>query len=51
MQKVYKDPVVALSTTDFDPPANYDPQQFSCSGEPMLQVANDTLIENPIFDF
>lgn len=33
MQKVYKDPVIALSTTDFTPPASYDPNMFSCSGE------------------
>ena len=29
MQKVYKDPVIALSTTDFAQPESYDPQMFS----------------------
>ncbi len=33
MQKVYKDPVVALSTTDFQAPPNYDPKMFECGGE------------------
>ncbi|MCT4562632.1 MAG: transglycosylase domain-containing protein [Crocinitomicaceae bacterium] len=30
MQKVYKDANIALSTTDFEVPASYDPKQFSC---------------------
>jgi penicillin-binding protein 1A len=33
MQRVYKDPIVALSTTDFEVPQNYDPKQFSCEGD------------------
>lgn len=32
MQKVYKDANIALSTTDFEVPPNYDPKQFSCTG-------------------
>lgn len=36
MQKVYKDPIVALSTTDFEVPASYDSKQFSCSGEQQI---------------
>ena len=52
MQKVYKDPVVALSTTDFEAPANYDPQQFSCAGEASLEPAADEVSpEDPLFDF
>ncbi len=52
MQKVYKDPVVALSTTDFDAPANYDPQQFSCAGEASLEPAADEVSpEDPLFEF
>jgi penicillin-binding protein 1A len=38
MQKVYKDPVVALSTTDFAQPESYDPQMFSCSGGDILDI-------------
>ena len=45
MQKVYKDPVVALSTTDFKQPKSYDPNQFSCAGEPSLDVPAEE--ENP----
>jgi penicillin-binding protein 1A len=45
MQKVYKDPVVALSTTDFKQPKSYDSNQFSCAGEPSLDVPAEE--ENP----
>jgi penicillin-binding protein 1A len=38
MQKVYKDPVVALSTTDFAQPESYDPSMFSCSGGDILDI-------------
>ena len=38
MQKVYKDPVVALSTTDFAQPESYDPNMFSCSGGDILDI-------------
>ena len=38
MQKVYKDPVIALSTTDFAQPESYDPQMFSCSGGDILDI-------------
>jgi penicillin-binding protein 1A len=42
MQKAYKDPVIALSTTDFAVPSNYDPAQFSCSGDgAIVPVEND----------
>jgi penicillin-binding protein 1A len=36
MQKVYKDPKIALSTTDFKEPRSYDPKAFSCSGGDIL---------------
>jgi penicillin-binding protein 1A len=38
MQKVYKDPVVALSTRDFEQPSTYDPNQFSCAGDVSLDI-------------
>lgn len=41
MQKVYKDPIVALSTTDFEQPASYDPSIFSCAGEPSLNIPSE----------
>lgn len=41
MQKVYKDPIVALSTTDFQQPASYDPNMFSCAGDASLQVTEE----------
>ena len=44
MQKAYKDPVVALSTTDFAVPASYDPNAFSCAGEGAIVPVEN---ENP----
>jgi hypothetical protein len=32
MQKVYKDPNIALATIDFQKPDDYDPKMFNCSG-------------------
>jgi penicillin-binding protein 1A len=43
MQKVYKDPVVALSTTDFETPASYKPEQFKCNGTEGFVSESDTL--------
>jgi penicillin-binding protein 1A len=45
MQQVYKDPVVALSTTDFDRPESYDASEFACSGGDILAVPE--VEENP----
>lgn len=42
MQKVYKDPIVALSTTDFEQPASYDPNLFSCAGDPSLNIPSES---------
>lgn len=36
MKQVYKDANIAISTTDFEVPANYDPKQFSCGSESVL---------------
>ena len=33
MQKIYKDKKLNISTSDFDVPVGYDPQQFSCDGD------------------
>lgn len=46
MQKVYKDPVVALSTLDFSRPESYDASQFSCSGGDYIAVPEEEE-ENP----
>jgi penicillin-binding protein 1A len=40
MQKVYKDPNIALRTTDFDVPASYDPKEFQCGYESYNQPSN-----------
>jgi penicillin-binding protein 1A len=45
MQKVYKDPVIALSTTDFMRSEKYDPSPFSCSGGDYIAVPEEE--ENP----
>lgn len=45
MQKVYKDPVVALSTLDFEQPSSYDPKMFTCSGDEILDIPAEE--ENP----
>jgi len=42
MQKVYKDPKIALSTTDFQKPAGYDDSMFSCSGGDLAPAADET---------
>ncbi len=31
MQRIYKDPGIALSTRDFSPPADYDPAVYDCT--------------------
>jgi penicillin-binding protein 1A len=41
MQKVYKDPFIALSTRDFEEPNGYDPNMFSCAGEARLEVPQE----------
>ena len=44
MQRVYKDPVIALSTKDFIPPADYDPQAYSCNQVYVEEVVDDSEI-------
>jgi penicillin-binding protein 1A len=41
MQKVYKDPKIAISTTDFEKPQGYDDSNFSCQGSDYYQEASD----------
>jgi penicillin-binding protein 1A len=41
MQNVYKDPVIALSTRDFEEPNGYDPNMFSCAGEARMEVPQE----------
>lgn len=45
MQKVYKDPIVALSTTDFEQPPSYDSKIYSCAGDVNLEIQAEE--ENP----
>jgi penicillin-binding protein 1A len=44
MQKVYKDPVIALSTKDFIPPPDYDAQAYSCNQVFVEEVVDDSEI-------
>ena len=50
MNQVYKDSKIGLSTTEFEKPANYNPEQFSCGGD--LYGPNNSDInpeDNPFF--
>ncbi|MBM3917343.1 MAG: hypothetical protein FJ349_06965 [Sphingomonadales bacterium] len=44
MQKVYKDPGIALSTRDFDPPADYDPSVYDCTAAPQPETVDESEI-------
>lgn len=45
MNKVYKDPKIALSTTDFDKPANFDDSMFNPTGEEWEPAADEEPID------
>ena len=48
MQKVYKDPGIALSTRDFEEPSNYDPNRYTCIAEiPASPVQDSTATATP----
>ncbi len=51
MQKVYKDPKIALSTTDFKEPRSYDPKAFSCSGGDILPTPTQEEVIPEVIDF
>jgi penicillin-binding protein 1A len=42
MQKVYKDPGIALSTRDFDPPSDYDPSVYDCTATPQPESVDES---------
>jgi penicillin-binding protein 1A len=42
MQKVYKDPGIALSTRDFDPPSDYDPSVYDCTAAPQPETVDES---------
>ncbi|MBM3164563.1 MAG: transglycosylase domain-containing protein [Bacteroidetes bacterium] len=42
MQQAYKDPILSLSTRDFDEPPNYDPKAYDCSDAPNPEAADET---------
>jgi penicillin-binding protein 1A len=44
MQRVYKDPVIALSTRDFEPPADYDPSVYDCTVAPQPETVDESEI-------
>ncbi len=42
MQKIYKDPGIALSTRDFDPPSDYDPSVYDCTAAPAPETVDES---------
>ena len=42
MNKVYKDPKLAISTTDFEAPANYDNSVFNLTGSEFIPEESDS---------
>ncbi len=43
MNKVYKDPKIAISTTDFLKPANFDEGSFNLTGTEYTPAAPDSI--------
>jgi hypothetical protein len=44
MQRVYKDPVIALSTRDFEAPSDYDPAVYDCTVAPQPETVDESEI-------
>ncbi len=44
MQRVYKDPVIALSTRDFEAPSDYDPSVYDCTVAPQPETVDESEI-------
>ena len=44
MQRVYKDPIIALSTRDFDQPTDYDPSVYDCTVAPQPETVDESEI-------
>ena len=44
MQRIYKDPVIALSTRDFEPPTDYDPSIYDCTVAPQPETVDESEI-------
>ena len=42
MQRVYKDPGIALSTRDFDQPTDYDPSVYDCTAAPQPETVDES---------
>ena len=42
MQRIYKDPGIALSTRDFSPPADYDPLVYDCAVAPQPETVDES---------
>jgi penicillin-binding protein 1A len=47
MHKVYRDPIIALSTRDFDIPEDYDSEAYDCTEAPEPETVDDS--EIPFF--
>ncbi|MEN9743404.1 MAG: hypothetical protein RLZZ65_1209 [Bacteroidota bacterium] len=44
MQRVYKDPEIALSTRDFEPPSDYDAAVYDCTVAPQPETVDESEI-------
>jgi penicillin-binding protein 1A len=42
MQRIYKDPGIALSTQDFSPPSDYDPSVYDCTVAPQPETVDES---------
>lgn len=42
MQRIYKDPGIALSTRDFSPQADYDPSVYDCAVAPQPETVDES---------
>lgn len=51
MNKVYKNPKIALSTTDFKKPDNYDESVFNLTGSEYTPVEPSDSTDAPVIDF
>jgi penicillin-binding protein 1A len=47
MNKVYRDPIIALTTRDFDIPEDYDSEAYDCTDAPEPETVDDS--EIPFF--
>jgi hypothetical protein len=44
MHKVYQDPIIGLSTRDFDIPEDYDSKAYDCTEAPQPETVDESEI-------